>query len=442
MLYNHKKILIWGIGLTGISCVNFFIKKGIIPRIIDTRINIKKSLLFHKMPKFIKIKLGLKISTWIFESDLIVISPGISIYHPLLVQAAKFGIEIIGDIELFCRETNKPIIAITGSNGKTTVTTMLKNIAKQQKTYTITVGGNIGIPALDILNDKTDIYILELSSFQLETTYSLKAHVAVVLNITPDHIDRYPLGFKQYKKTKLKIYQNAKTCIFNIKDNFTKLINLDKYQKKVTFGKNFGDYYISSYKLQLWISYKNEKLVNIKNILLKGTHNLENILATIAISDIIGFSRKNILKVILSYTGLKHRFQVILNKNNIKWINDSKSTNIDSTIKAINSIQLKGTLWLILGGYAKNANFSILDKHLNYKKTKIYCYGTDGKNIANLFPKISINVNTLAEIIFLITKKIKPNDVVLLSPGCSSTDQFVNFEERGNLFSKLVKQLC
>lgn len=438
-IYNNKKILIWGIGLTGISCLNFFIKKGIIPRVIDTRIDITKSVSFCKIPNFIKIKLGNNISTWIFESDLIVISPGISIFHPLLIKALKLGIEIVGDIELFCRETKKPIIAITGSNGKTTVTTMLKKIIEQQNQYKIRIGGNIGIPALNILNNTADIYILELSSFQLETTHSLQANVAIVLNITPDHIDRYPLGFTQYKETKLKIYQNAKICIINTKNDFLKSLKL-KELKKITFGKKFGDYYILNNKLKPWILYKNKKILNIKNVLLQEPHNLENILAVIAISDVIGLCRKNSLKVISNFRGLKYRLQLILNKNNVKWINDAKSTNVDSTIKAIKSIRLKGTLWLLIGGNAKLGNFNKLNQYLQYKQIKMYCYGVDGKKIADLFPKISVYINTLTEVMLLITKKVQSNDVVLFSPGCSSTDQFINFKERGDLFNKLAKR--
>ncbi|BBI01186.1 UDP-N-acetylmuramoylalanine--D-glutamate ligase [Buchnera aphidicola (Nipponaphis monzeni)] len=437
--YKHKKILIWGIGITGISCINFFVKKGIYPKVIDTETNLKRLKFINKIPKRIAIKLGNDIKSWIFQSDLIVISPGISLFHPLLQQASTLGIEIIGDIELFCRETNKPIVAITGSNGKTTVTSILQTIAKKSS-IRVATGGNIGIPALSILEKPSDIYILELSSFQLETINSLKAYIAVIINITPDHMDRYFSNFNLYKHTKLKIYNNANICILNTKNNFFKK-NIHKQQKKITFGINYGDYHLVKRHSTTWVYHKYKKVINLNNILLRGSHNFENVLVTLAISDTIGFSRNITLKTLYKFNGLSHRFQTIYKKNNITCINDSKSTNIGSTIAAIKNVRTKGTLRLLLGGNIKSANFYALKKYLKNKKIKIYCYGVDGKHIFNIFPYISSCTLTLNQAMHLIKSEITSNDVILLSPGCSSTDQFTNFEERGESFKKLSKKI-
>ncbi|XBC41962.1 MAG: UDP-N-acetylmuramoyl-L-alanine--D-glutamate ligase [Buchnera aphidicola (Kaburagia rhusicola rhusicola)] len=427
-------------GLTGISCLHFFISRNIYPKIMD----------FNKSPKYIhnvqclkniQYHVGSIHYPWIQESDLIITSPGIQLFHPALMYAKKNKIEIIGDIELFVRETKTPIIAITGSNGKSTVTMMVRNIL-QLAGFKVCVGGNIGIPALNILNYPSELYILELSSFQLETTLNLKAKVATVLNISSDHMDRYPLGITEYAKHKLKIYNQAEVSILNLDDHLSFNPSIKK-QPNVTFGINKGEYNLYRNNCNVWLCYKKEKLLNTDKLLISGQHNYINALSALSIVHILKVNIQTSLVALKKFLGLPHRFQLTYQKNNITWINDSKSTNIGSTKSAINNIlpYVKGKIRLILGGDGKLANFSLLKPYLKDEKIIIYCYGRSKKILFSLYPKKSICFNTLTNVIYFIKKIVKPGDVVLLSPSCSSLDQFSNFEERGNTFVKLIEEL-
>lgn len=207
--YQGKKVVIIGLGLTGLSCVDFFLARGVTPRVIDTRISPPG---LDKLPENVERHLGDMNQEWLLDADLIVASPGIALASPALSVAAEAGVEIVGDIELFCREAQAPIVAITGSNGKSTVTTLVGEMAKSAG-WNVGVGGNIGLPALMLLKQECDLYVLELSSFQLETTNSLRAAAATILNVTEDHMDRYPLGLQQYRAAKLRVYENAKVCV-------------------------------------------------------------------------------------------------------------------------------------------------------------------------------------------------------------------------------------
>ncbi|QCI18769.1 UDP-N-acetylmuramoyl-L-alanine--D-glutamate ligase [Buchnera aphidicola] len=433
--YSNKKILILGIGLTGISCINFFLQRGIVPKIIDES---QKPDYLNKIPKNIQYKLGSLDKTWILESDLIIISPGISSFKPILIKAQILGIEIISDIELFSREAKSPIISVTGTNGKSTVATMVKKIAEQSGCK-VCLGGNIGFPALEMLDKKADLYILELSSFQLENIFTLKSKIAVVLNITEDHLDRYPMGFKQYKKIKLSIYKNSEICLIN--ETEKKYYFKNKNKKYITFGTKKSDYYIDYIKENAFLCYKKEKIIDTSKTTLYGYQNYENALISLAISDAMNFPRNKTKDVFSKFSNLPHRFQIVHKKNNIFWINDSKSTNVNSTKIALKNINVQGTIWLLLGGDKKSANFNLLKNDFKKLKIKIYCFGKDGMNIAKIYKNNSIYVESLKEAMILIAQKVVPGDIVLLSPGCSSKDQFKNFEERGNLFITLSKEI-
>lgn len=437
--YLNKNIVIIGLGITGISCINFFLQQGIIPMVMDTRKiipNISNSII-----KKVKIHLGSLNKKWLKIADLIVLSPGISIFHPLLIEAKKTGTEIIGDVELFSREIDSPIIAITGSNGKSSVVQLLNNIVKKSG-LSHSIGGNIGIPVLNLLNEKRkNLYILEISSFQLESINNLKTLASVVLNITEDHLDRYPLGFKQYIKYKLKIYKNAQICLYNYDNLFTypkkKMIN----NNILSFGKSKNsNYNLVFNKTSYWLQKKENKILDTKKMYLKGVHNYMNALATLCLSDILNIPRQIILKEIIDFPGLPHRFQIIYQNNGITWINDSKSTNIGSTIQAISYIKTKGIIWLLLGGIGKKANFNYLIPYLQKDNLKIYCFGQDRKLLYNLCPEKSTKKKDLKSSIQEISIKLKFSDVVILSPACSSYDQFKSFEERGEYFIYLAKK--
>ncbi|CAL4326282.1 UDP-N-acetylmuramoyl-L-alanine--D-glutamate ligase [Buchnera aphidicola] len=433
--YSRKKILILGMGLTGISCINFFLKKGIIPKIIDESTS---PLYLHKIPKIIKYKIGILEPKWILESDLIIISPGISSFKPILIKARLLGVEIISDIELFSREALLPIISITGTNGKSTVATMVTKIAKNAG-YKACLGGNIGFPVLDMLNQKADLYIIEISSFQLENTFTLKSKIAVVLNISEDHINRYPKGFEQYKKIKLSIYDKAEICIINSYQNVKDYINHS--QKWINLESKKSQYQINFDKNNAFLYYRNKKILNMSETFLHGYHNYNNALVSLAICNAMQFPINSIIDTLKKFSTLPHRFQIINNNKGICWINDSKSTNVNSTKVALDSITSKGTIHLLLGGDRKFADFYILKDYFNKMKIKIYCFGQDRFYLSRICKKKSVVIETLQQAIILISKKVISGDTVLLSPGCSSLDQFSNFEERGNFFIKLIKDI-
>ncbi|QJC29886.1 UDP-N-acetylmuramoyl-L-alanine--D-glutamate ligase [Enterobacteriaceae endosymbiont of Plateumaris sericea] len=435
MLINMiKKVVIIGLGITGLSCIKFFINKGIIPYVMDNRTN---PPCIKEIPPLVKYCIGYLNKDWILNAKLIVISPGISLFHPLLKNAANKGIKIIGDIELFYYFSQNPIIAITGTNGKSTVTNMIGKIINNY--YSAGIGGNIGYPALDLLSNFQNFYVLEISSFQLETIKKFKAYISVILNISFDHMDRYPLGIKQYQKIKLNIYKNASICIYNTNDFLTYPNNLQKNQRVISFGINKGKYQLYKNQQNMYLKVNNKIILNFNNTKLIGTHNYLNSLAVLAISDILHIPRKISLKIISNYTSNNHTLQIIHKHNGVMWINDSKSTNINSTKAALNFFSNAKRIWLLLGGYDKNCKFHLLKKYLMNDKIHIYCFGLASKKIISLYPK-AIRVKTMADAIKNISKFLKYGDIVLLSPACSSIDQFINFKDRGEKFIKLAKQ--
>lgn len=434
--YQGKKVVIIGSGLTGLSCVEFFLARGVTPRVMDTRVSPPG---LEKLPENVERWTGSLNDTWLLTADLIVASPGMALAHPSLVDAAAAGVEIVGDIELFCREAQAPVVAITGSNGKSTVTTLVGEMAKAAG-WQVGVGGNIGLPALMLLDRPARLYVLELSSFQLETTYSLKAAAATVLNVTEDHMDRYPFGMQQYRAAKLRVYEQAAVCVVNADDALTLPVR-GKDDRCVSFGVEGGDYHLNNESGESWLAFKGEKLLNSREMTLVGQHNHTNALAALALADAVGLPRASSLQALTSFSGLAHRFQIALDRNGVRWINDSKATNVGSTEAALNGLQVQGTLWLLLGGDGKSADFSPLTRYLQGNNVRTYCFGRDGEALAALRPEIAVQTETLAEATTQIARQVKPGDMVLLSPACASLDQFKNFEQRGDAFTQLAKEL-
>ncbi|AMH18047.1 UDP-N-acetylmuramoyl-L-alanine--D-glutamate ligase [Hafnia paralvei] len=434
--YQGKKVVIIGLGLTGLSCVDFFMARGVTPRVIDTRLSPPG---LDKLPENVERHLGDMNQEWLLDADLIVASPGIALASPALSVAAEAGVEIVGDIELFCREAQAPIVAITGSNGKSTVTTLVGEMAKSAG-WSVGVGGNIGLPALMLLKQECDLYVLELSSFQLETTTSLRAAAATILNVTEDHMDRYPLGLQQYRAAKLRVYENAKVCVVNSDDALTMPIR-GADSRCVSFGADVGDYHLNRQQGEIWLRVCGEKILNTREMKITGKHNFTNALAALALADAVGIPRASSLKALTTFTGLAHRFQLSLDHNGVRWINDSKATNVGSTEAALNGLHVDGTLHLLLGGDGKSADFSSLAQYLQGDNVRLYCFGRDGEQLAALRPEVAEQTETMEQAMRIIATRVKSGDMVLLSPACASLDQFKSFEQRGDEFSRLAKEL-
>lgn len=434
--YQGKKVVIIGLGLTGLSCVDFFLARGVTPRVMDTRI---APAGLDKLPAAVERHLGSLNEDWLLAADLIIASPGMALALPALSKAAENGVEIVGDIELFCREAQAPIVAITGSNGKSTVTTLVGEMAKAAG-VNVGVGGNIGLPALMLLEQHCELYVLELSSFQLETTHSLKAAAATILNVTEDHMDRYPFGLQQYRAAKLRVYENAAVCVVNADDALTMPVR-GADERCISFGVDVGDYHLNRQQGDTWLRVKGEKVLNTKEMKVVGQHNYTNALAALALADAVKLPRSSSLKALTTFTGLAHRFQLAYEHNGVRWINDSKATNVGSTEAALNGLHVEGTLHLLLGGDGKSADFSSLAPYLQGSSVRIYCFGRDGAELAQLRPDIAEQTETMAQAMALIGPRVQPGDMVLLSPACASLDQFKNFEQRGDVFTQLAKEL-
>jgi len=433
--YQGKQVVIIGLGLTGLSCVDFFMSRGVVPRVMDTRI-VPPGL--DKLPVEIERYTGSLNEDWLLKADLIVASPGMALFHPALAAAAEAGIEIVGDIELFCREAQAPIVAVTGSNGKSTVTTLVGEMA-QTAGIKVGIGGNIGQPALHLLDKGYALYVLELSSFQLETTSSLRAAAATILNVTEDHMDRYPLGLQQYRGAKLRIYENAKVCVVNADDALTLPVR-GADERCVSFGVDVGDYHLTRQQGETWLRVRGEKVLNTREMKLVGQHNYTNALAALALADAVNIPLSSSLTALTAFTGLAHRFQLAWENKGVRWINDSKATNVGSTEAALNGLQVDGTLHLLLGGDGKSADFSPLCAYLQGNHIRLYCFGRDARQLAALRPEIAVQTETMLEAMALIGERVEVGDMVLLSPACASLDQFKNFEQRGDEFTRLAKE--
>ncbi len=433
MQYQNKIVTVIGLGKTGLSCVEFLTKKQADVRVIDTRQNPAGA---EQLAKNIPLHTGSLNLDWLLQSDIIVISPGLAVKTPEIQTALSAGVEVIGDIELFCREADKPIIAITGSNGKSTVTSLVAEMAKAAG-LNVGMGGNIGIPALSLLEQNCDLYVLELSSFQLETTYSLKAVAATVLNISEDHMNRYA-DLEDYRQAKLKIYHQCQTAVINAEDSLTKEDNRQSARVQLSFGEHNADYWLKTDNGKQYLMAKDEVILPCDEVKLVGRHNYMNALAAIGLVQAAGIKTAGIQTALRTFTGLDHRFQLAHFADGVRWINDSKATNVGSTVAALTGLHLTGTLHLLLGGDGKNADFSELQKLINKPYIHCYCFGQDGKQLAALSAQSHL-FDTMEQAIEYLRPQLKAGDMVLLSPACASLDQFASFEKRGEEFTRLAK---
>lgn len=433
MQYQNKIVTVIGLGKTGLSCVEFLTKKQADVRVIDTRQNPAGA---EQLAKNIPLHTGGLNLDWLLQSDIIVISPGLAVKTPEIQTALSAGVEVIGDIELFCREADKPIIAITGSNGKSTVTSLATEMAKAAG-LNVGMGGNIGIPALSLLEQNHDLYVLELSSFQLETTYSLKAVAATVLNISEDHMNRY-VDLEDYRQAKLKIYHQCQTAVINAEDSLTKEDNRQSARVQLSFGEHNADYWLKTDNGKQYLMAKDEVILPCDEVKLVGRHNYMNALAAIGLVQAAGIKTAGIQTALRTFTGLDHRFQLAHFADGVRWINDSKATNVGSTVAALTGLHLTGTLHLLLGGDGKNADFSELQKLINKPYIHCYCFGQDGKQLAALSAQSHL-FDTMEQAIEYLRPQLKAGDMVLLSPACASLDQFASFEKRGEEFTRLAK---
>ncbi|MGO1246608.1 MAG: UDP-N-acetylmuramoyl-L-alanine--D-glutamate ligase [Oceanisphaera sp.] len=435
-----KRILIIGLGQTGLSCLRYCLSLGITPVIMDTRACPPGA---DQLPDNIERYFGGLTLAPMLEAQLIVVSPGVPLATPELQQALASGIEVVGDIELFVRACPAPIIAITGSNGKSTVTTLVGEMAAEAG-IKVGVGGNIGTPALDLLAVELELVVLELSSFQLETTPSLAASAATVLNISEDHLDRYT-SLTHYRDTKLAIYNNAALAICNREDAHTQPSLLDQATPALlstSFGLNHQAYGRIEHQGELWLSHYQVPLLPVSALKILGTHNQLNALAAMALADQAQIPQSAQLTVLRRFTGLAHRCQFVAEKQGVVWVNDTKATNVGATLAAIAGMSgvIKGRLWLIAGGVGKGQDFSPLIPRLHGDIAGMVCFGQDREQLLELADNTH-EVTDLNGAVAWCAAQAVSGDCVLFAPACASLDLYDNYQLRGEHFITLVEAL-
>lgn len=446
-IFSGQRVLVIGLGDTGLSCVRFLHARGIELAVTDSRLTPPGLKTLQEEFPDVGVFVGGFNQQAIERADVLVLSPGVSLQTPEIAAAEKLDKPIVGDIEIFARCTDKPVIAITGSNGKSTVTALVGEMARLARMQ-VYVGGNIGTPALELVehDESAQLYVLELSSFQLETTHSLNAKVSVILNISEDHMDRYTT-LDDYAKAKAKIYQGNGAIVMNqddaVVDELTRALASQREVLRFTLNAPSDDACFGVIHKQGidYLARGQQLLLPVNQVRIKGQHNVANALAALALGSLAGLPMPAMLEALREFPGLPHRTQWIDEKNGVQWFNDSKATNVGASLAAINGLQAE-TLFVILGGQGKGQDFSPLHDALSERNSHAILLGEDADRIGRaLGDQITqTRVVDLAAAVATVKQLAQPGDVVLLSPACASFDMFNGYAHRGEVFMQLVKE--
>lgn len=438
---NVKAVI--GTGITGLSVARFLAAKQQAFVLLDTRTNPPNLEKVQQEFPGITIECGeLNLQT-LLACDEIIVSPGVAIATPAIEHAKNAGIPIVGDIELFVRYATAPIVAITGSNAKSTVTTLVGEMAKAAD-ITVAVGGNLGTPALELLDDSVELYVMELSSFQLETVTKLNAKVATILNISADHLDRYD-NMRAYILAKLRIYFGAEHIVVNRNDVLTHP-PLAAGVKPIYFGgkADFGSFGLTEENGEEYLAKNLTPLMPSRELIIRGRHNVDNALAALALGDAAGIPMSAMLTALKSFKGLKHRCEFVATKNGIEFYNDSKGTNIGSTLAAIHGLARDPQqLIVILGGEGKGQDFTELAPALKAINCQVVLIGRDAAIIEKAIAGTTriTHASNMQDAVGKALQLASSGDAVLLSPACASFDMFKNYEDRGDKFCAAVQEL-
>jgi UDP-N-acetylmuramoylalanine--D-glutamate ligase len=443
LIATSKLKAIIGTGLTGLSVARFLAAKQQAFVLLDTRPtppNLAKVQL--EFPQVV-IECGELNSETLLACDEIIISPGVAMATPAIVQVQTAGIPVVGDIELFVRYAKAPIVAITGSNAKSTVTTLVGEMAKAAG-IRVAVGGNLGTPALELIDDTVELYVMELSSFQLETVTKLNAKVATILNISADHLDRYS-DMRAYVLAKLRVYFGAEKIVVNRNDPLSQP-PMAAGVKPIYFGgkADFGSFGLIDDEGITYVAKNLTPLMAASELKIRGTHNLDNALAALALGDAAGIPMDAMLATLKTFTGLRHRCEFVADINGVEFYNDSKGTNIGATLAAIKGLARNPQqLIVILGGEGKGQDFTELNIVLAQVKCQLVLIGRDAPLIAAAVSS-HVSLTHASSMVDAVTKAValaESGDAVLLSPACASFDMFANYEDRGEKFCVAVQQM-
>ncbi|MEX0943516.1 MAG: UDP-N-acetylmuramoyl-L-alanine--D-glutamate ligase [Pseudomonadales bacterium] len=431
--------MIVGLGKTGISCARYFARHGIPFSVMDHKESPPGLTDLHEIAPDVSCE---KVTeAGLMSASEIVLSPGVPRSLPAVQVAIAKGVPVTGDIAMFSELADAPVIVITGSNGKSTVTAMVGAMA-QAAGVNAGVGGNIGTPCLDLLEKGYSLYVIEASSYQLETALNLKSKVAVVLNLTPDHLDRYP-DAETYFETKANVYRHCEVAVLCRDVMYP--FDLSGVERVITFGsdeptdaRSFG---VRRDKGELYLCQGDKRIISVNELPVRGGHNYLNALASLSIGSALDWDFNAMTQALRGFSGLPHRCEVVATIDGVTYINDSKSTNPGSAIAAVEGLAVENRpIHLILGGQDKGADFGALAAVLKGRVVGVLVYGVDRDNIARQISGVCDPqlFETLADVVTRIKSTAKAGELALLSPGCASLDQFKNFEHRGEAFRQLV----
>jgi UDP-N-acetylmuramoylalanine--D-glutamate ligase len=427
-------------GKSGCSAMRYLLAQGNRVAVTDSRPDPPEYERLAAMGDRITMRVGGFDASLLENADLVVMSPGVAMNGPFFDRARALGLPMVGDVELFARAARAPVAGITGTNGKSTVTTLLAQMA-QKSGLRAAAGGNLGAPALDLLDDTVQLYVLELSSFQLETTESLALKSATVLNVTPDHLDRY-CDVPQYAAAKARIFKHCEVAVINLDDPLV-VAMIGRGQRRLTFslrsdvGADFalrrGD------DSGWWLTRGGAPLLALSQMKINGLHNAANALAALALAETLGLPQAACLQTLRDFEGLPHRAQWVGEYHGVRYINDSKGTNVGATLAAVDG--MSGPLIVIAGGDGKGQDFTPLREAFAGKVRAVVLIGRDAHTLETVFEGSTPTrrASTLEEAVEIAAQLARPGDTVLLSPACASLDMFRDYAHRGSVFAAAVQ---
>jgi len=444
-----QSAVIVGLGRTGLSCARYLLSQGWTVAVTDTRSKPPEIDRLRELDAGITVRLGGLDTRLLDDALCVVASPGVSLADPFFAEARRRGLEVVGDIELFALAVDAPVVGITGTNGKSTVTTLLGRMAERAG-LKVRVGGNLGEPALDLLGaarmdaTRTELYVLELSSYQLEATLSLDLKAAVVLNVSPDHLDRYAT-VADYAAAKARIFTRCDTAVINLDDPLVAAMPRPG-QRTLSFSLRASvgaDYAVAEREgNQWWLTRRGEPLLPVAKMKISGMHNVANALAALALGEALGLPLPVMLTEIASFTGLPHRSQWVADVKGVAYIDDSKGTNVGATLAAVSG--MNGPLVMIAGGDGKNQDFTPLREAFRGKVRQAILIGRDAPALAKSLEGVCVveHCTTLEDAVRAAARAARPGDTVLLSPACASLDMFRDYAHRGAVFAQAVRELA
>jgi len=439
---NAPYAVIAGLGATGLSCARYLHERGWRIAVTDTRPAPPQLAALAALDARIPVRLGALDPELLEGAVFVVASPGLPVRGPFFDEAERRGLAVVGDIELFARAAAAPVVGVTGTNGKSTVTTLVAGMALRAG-LKVRAGGNLGPPALDLLAAGTELYVLELSSYQLETTSSLCCRAATVLNVSADHLDRYP-SLASYAAAKARIFVRCDTAVINLDDPLVVAMprtasSTLSFSLRASVGATYA---LALHQGEWWLTRAGAPLLRATELRTRGAHNAANALAALALGEALALPLAAMLAELRSFAGLPHRSQWIADRQGVAYIDDSKGTNVGATLAAVAG--MPGPVVLIAGGDAKNQNFGPLATGLRGKVRHIVLIGRDAPLIARALDGVCPieRCATLPQAVQAAARAARPGDTVLLSPACASFDMFRDYAHRGVVFAEAVQELA